>query len=414
MVDRPLTHHAPRPRAVAELPVDGPLARAADLARRWAVALILARPAQDIGEVPLEDLARRAPALCAQALSAVKSDAELERLTGEGAPGAREEPAAARRLAEICGARDAVTVVESVEALRGVLWQALLDAVRDPSARLLGDLADRLAYVCSALLAAALDTTDTTAPPPAPSGPPAGAGTQRPDERRLEHRSASPRAERAVIVDERAPDWEEPALVRSVTAHGGVGRDAEIAAHAAVAPDAGSAADAEIAIRDQRRVREGPAAWVGLIGAQLERFEREGRPFAVLLVEPVDLERLCREESDEELWHLSERLEEALRAELVAWSGSLTRERPGRCWLLAPGVDRAGAERLAQGLLAAVGSSVRHGSAPLALAIGTAVCPEDGRRPAPLAAHADVGLYAARAAARAPAVRPAAAVDESA
>ena len=53
-------------------------------------------------------------------------------------------------------------MVEAVEALRGVLWEALLDQLSRPifdrsSARLLGDVADRLAYVCAAVLAAAVD-----------------------------------------------------------------------------------------------------------------------------------------------------------------------------------------------------------------------------------------------------------------
>jgi hypothetical protein len=41
------------------------------------------------------------------------------------------------------------------------------------------------------------------------------------------------------------------------------------------------------------------------------------------------------------------------------------------------------------------------------------VCPDDGREAAALAAYADVGLYAARSAVRASALRPATPVDES-
>src|SRR5581483_1357013 len=37
-----------------------------------------------------------------------------------------------------------------------------------------------------------------------------------------------------------------------------------------------------IAARD---ARQGPAAWIGSIGAQLELFREDGRPFAVLLIE---------------------------------------------------------------------------------------------------------------------------------
>jgi hypothetical protein len=44
--------------------------------------------------------------------------------------------------------------------------------------------------------------------------------------------------------------------------------------------------------------------------------------------------------------------------------------------------------------------------------VGTAVCPDDGREPAALAAHADVGLYAARSSARAAGRRAAATIIE--
>jgi GGDEF domain-containing protein len=170
---------------------------------------------------------------------------------------------------------------------------------------------------------------------------------------------------------------------------------------------------AEIEIRDERG-EEGPAAWIGSIGAQLARFERDALPFAVLLLELLEIERLRRRESPEELLRLAGQMEHALAAELGASSGSLTRERPGRCWLLARGADREGAELLAERLVRAVAAGASYRGEPLAVAIGTAVCPEDGRETAALAAHADVGLYAARSAVRAPSMRRAAPVDESA
>ena len=90
------------------------------------------------------------------------SDVELERLTGRGAASGREDSAPARRLAAISGARAPMEAVEALEALRGVLWEALLDQLHTSSfelssARLLGDVADRLAYVCAVVLAAAVD-----------------------------------------------------------------------------------------------------------------------------------------------------------------------------------------------------------------------------------------------------------------
>jgi hypothetical protein len=392
MVDRARTYQLPRARPVSEPSLDALLVRSDELARRWAIAMLGARPADEIGQLPLEALARDAPPLCAQAVRALQSDGELERLTGRGASGARGDSAAAWRLAAICGGRDAVALVEAAEALRGALWEALLGVVGDPSARVLAELADRLAYVCAALLAGALE------------GSPELADVGARDEREIAGAFESPARElaslssasrRAVIVDERT-----------------------LAVAKEPAPSALVTSPPEIEIRDQRREvgqarEEGPAAWLGPIGAQLERFERDGVPFAVLLVEPVELERVRREEPDEELQRLARGLEDALRAELATWSGSLTRERPGRCWLLVPGVEAPDAAALAQSLIAAVRSGASDRGAPLALAIGTAVCPEDGRRAAALAAHADVGLYASRAGARAPAARRAAPVDES-
>ena len=154
------SHAAPRPRPVADAPVEALVARADELARRWAIALILARPLDRLGELPFESFAREAPALCAQLVRALSSDEQLERLCGRSPrdPGAAP---AALRLAEVTGARDSTAVVEAMEALRGVVWDALADEVglnsADRSAaRELGDLADRLAYVCSSAVACSL------------------------------------------------------------------------------------------------------------------------------------------------------------------------------------------------------------------------------------------------------------------
>ncbi len=121
----------------------------------------------------------------------------------------------------------------------------------------------------------------------------------------------------------------------------------------------------------------------------------------MLLVELVDIECLRGEETPEELLALAGRMEQALLHELGPSPGSLTRERPGRCWLLMAETDRDGAGELAERLARAVASRASNRGAPLEVAIGVAVCPQDGREAAMLAAHADVGLYAARAAVRA-------------
>jgi GGDEF domain-containing protein len=154
----------------------------------------------------------------------------------------------------------------------------------------------------------------------------------------------------------------------------------------------------QIEIRDVRG-EEGPAAWIGSIGRRLERHEQDGSPFAVLLIELIDIERLRLAEPAEEFSRLTEVVEEALARELRP-ADSLTRERPGRYWLLAPRTDGPDAQVLAERVARAVRSSASHRGTPLEAAVGVAICPEDGRRASELAAHADVGLYAARAAGR--------------
>jgi GGDEF domain-containing protein len=395
--NRSPTHPAPRARPIAELSLEAPSTRSEELARRWAIELIRARPLEFIGELPLEELAREAPALCAQALRAVGSDVELERLTGRGAPSGREDTAPARRLAEICGAHDPVALAEAAEALRGVLWEALSAQLVEPSARMLAEVCDRVAHVCAATLAVALHTLSGTrvpetrdpsaaAPQPVSGRSSASSPAWAPPAVIVDER-ATPAASTSNVSPQRAPTRSEPVAVSEQTA----------------APEPMSVpvetADAEIEIRDQRR-EEGPSAWVDSIGAQLDRFERDGVPFAVLLVELADVERLRHEQPADELARLSGRMERALADVLDAWSASFTRERAGRCWVLVPGGDRVEAERLARTLLDGVSAREgRHGGSP-PIAIGTAVCPDDGRQAAALAAHADLGLYAARTAGR--------------
>jgi GGDEF domain-containing protein len=145
----------------------------------------------------------------------------------------------------------------------------------------------------------------------------------------------------------------------------------------------------------------------------LERHEQDGLPFAVLLVELVDIERLHNAEPLGEVSRLASEVQDTLARELRP-TDSLTRERPGRYWLLTPQADGAGARMLAEQLAHAVRSSASHRGTPLEVAVGIAVCPEDGRQTSVLAAHADVGLYAARAAGRSFIDQPIATVDDPA
>jgi hypothetical protein len=364
MPDDRSEHRAPRARPLADLPLDSLLERTRELARRWAVALVLERSLEGLAEIPLERLAREAPALCAQVLRALGSDAELEVLVGVSN---REESSLASRVGDLAGASDPTAAVGAVEALRGAIWEALrveLDvAAPELLTRRLTDASDRLAHVCSAMLPAALSglTPDVSAPAPVP----------------VEHEVPAPDPGRSrgsagiVIVDERRHD-EQPELHEP-------GRER------VVAPE--PSAPSEIEIRDERG-EEGPAAWIGSISRQLERYEEDRLPFAVLLVE------ISRGSGAP---GLGEDLESALASTLrESGGGSLTREREGRFWLLSPRTDRSGAADLAERLSSAVLTAASRSGFELSVSIGSAVCPQDGRQASSLAAHADIGLYAAR------------------
>lgn len=347
---------APAPASGGAGGLEALLERPDELARRWAAALVLARPLASLAELGLEELARSGPGLCAQLLRALHSDAELEALAR--APAGHAGAALSRRLAVIAGTREPSALVQATETLRGVLWRALLEHAGVGSGLELAELGDRLARACALALAGALDAeprelagageaarashTESSAAPEAPEG-----GLERAGGR-----------SRVVIVDERAR-----------------------------AP--------QITVRDRRR--DGPAAWVGAIGAHLDAFATEGEPFVVLLVELAQLERLRGD--GERVARAAARLEDALSLSLQPASVALTRERPGRCWVVAAVEDAVAAERLEQRVRAGVAAYARRCGDELPIFVGRALCPDHGTSAAALAAHADVGLYADRASA---------------
>jgi GGDEF domain-containing protein len=374
---------ARRPPPLSSLPVAELLAQSERLARRWAIALILARPLQAIGELPLEDLALQAPALCAQVVLALESDGQLETLLG----------GESAQLAAIAGARQPAELAAAVEALRGVLWEELLAQLGGPAGdgRRAAEAGDRLAFVCACALAAAVGDDGAQpgaarAPAPEPERPPEAVPA-----------AVAHGRDGAVIIDEQpapeaapagAPAAAGPEAPPRPSAAGPLPRPLAVAV----------AGGGEIAARDQRR-EEGPAAWIGSVGRELERFALDGRPFAVLLLEVPALAR-SRPEVPSGGGPSAARVEQALLGELrerpwrVGPPPALTRERPGRYWLIAPRLDRGGAELLAERLVRAVAWTGEQDA--LELVAGVAVCPDDARDAAGLAAHADIELYAAR------------------
>ena len=288
------------------------------------------------------------------------------------------------------------------------LWEALHEELIDPRSERVAELSGQLADISMAV--ASLARVDTRPPVPAPSAATATLGgasdrsvppkpstvpvqpgsVEPPRSARVSYRDRAP-------SNEPAPPWEpstEPDATRQPLSRGVL-----IDELATAAPEPlGVQSTPQIEIRDVRG-EEGPAAWIGSIGRRLERHEQDGSPFAVLLVELVDIERLHRAEPSGEMSRLTGYLEDALARELRP-ADSLTREGPGRYWLLAPQTDATGAQMLVERIARAVRSSASHRGMALEVAVGIAVCPDDGRRASELAAHADVGLYAARAAGR--------------
>jgi hypothetical protein len=148
---------AARARPVADAPVDALVAQADELARRWALALIATRPLEEIAELPLGDLARSGPALCAALVRALASGEALDRLAGGTA------------VTPVVGTRSAGELVADIDTLRSILWDATLQQLHDPPVRLVADLADRLSYVCAIAIAAILDEPAEAAGAPAPA-----------------------------------------------------------------------------------------------------------------------------------------------------------------------------------------------------------------------------------------------------
>ena len=116
----------------------------------------------------------------------------------------------------------------------------------------------------------------------------------------------------------------------------------------------------------------------------------------MLAIEVDDVERLLAADRGGDAARAVARVEAALREELRT-ADVVLRERPGRLWVVAVDVATAGARALGERLAAAAGSAALHAT-PLTVSIGFAACPADGTDAAALVAHAEEGVYAARAA----------------
>jgi GGDEF domain-containing protein len=321
-----------------------------------------------------------------------------------------------------------VRAARAAHALSETLWEALHEELSAPEARRVAELSARLADVSAAVeLLARVGAGEGALPERGFAGPSTAMWTGA-SHGRAEEQDAL--ALRAVPAQEGSPREEsfEPGLQERAVEE--AWRTVERPPQAAVLVDerepttplsapGHAPGEPQIAIRDERDERrreetggeahrqaghageghEQQTPWIAAIARRLERYEHDRAPFAALLIELVDVERLRHAELPGEVARLTGLLETVLARELRP-ADSLTRESPGRYWLLAPETDSDSVKSLVARLSAAVRAGVSHRGAPLELAVGIAVCPTDGSRAAALAARADIALYAARAAGR--------------
>jgi GGDEF domain-containing protein len=164
--------------------------------------------------------------------------------------------------------------------------------------------------------------------------------------------------------------------------------DARVAAAAGVAADTRDARlEADLAGAEE--------PWRVAVERALEARARDGARFALLAVEAADAERLVAAGGGDAAALVA--FERGARA--AARPGdTVVRERPGRLWIVAPGLEADAARALAQRIAEAAPDTAAPHGVPLAASAGVAACPEDGTDAAALAARADERLFAARAA----------------
>jgi GGDEF domain-containing protein len=325
-----------RPRPVADAPI-GALADGSAVAKRWLIELMSALPLAEAGDLPAAEMARRGPVVCGALIASLAGDGALERLRNHGTT-----------AADASGAHSPAALVVAIEALRAATWAALRDELRASDGELLGALADRLAHSCSALLEAALDVRVRA---------PFAGGDDEDDEGEMHATDLRAVESPPVVTRRRRP------LVPLAEA----------------------------------KISSGPEGepWRPSIEKRLKRHEADKLAFAVLAVEIDDVERLL--ETGAAAAEAIELAERAISACLRP-ADVLVRERPGRYWLAAPETDQLSARTLGEQLAGAVTDGSEHHGVPLTVSIGVAVCPQDGTDAHALAAHADEGVFAARAA----------------
>ena len=156
-----------------------------------------------------------------------------------------------------------------------------------------------------------------------------------------------------------------------------------------------SAQDDELAPIRAARAGDGPL-WIEALERQLADGGRSGHRFALLLVDLDAADRL-RLAAAEEAADAFARIGRAVR-EHVRRADVIAHEDDGRVWVIAGDTGRTGAAALALRIADAVESAAPLHGAALTASVGIAIYPDDGREAAGLTAHAEEGMFAARAA----------------
>jgi GGDEF domain-containing protein len=131
------------PAPVADVP-PAAIADGVAPAKAWLVALIAERELRDAPAVPIAELARDGPQLCAAVLRAVGSDAAVEL------------PPVAARAGAMAGAGSPASTVAAVGLLRAAVSESLRATMPTLDAATTAALAERLAWVCDRVAAAAV------------------------------------------------------------------------------------------------------------------------------------------------------------------------------------------------------------------------------------------------------------------
>ena len=137
--------------------------------------------------------------------------------------------------------------------------------------------------------------------------------------------------------------------------------------------------------------------WATAVVRRVERLLVSGSPVAVLAVDIDGAELLLASDLHGEARSVLDRVERALRDELRPGDAAV-RERDGRLWIVGGGTTLEGARALGRRLANAASNAGTVAGTPLRASVGIAISPDDGTDAASLVAHADEGVFAARAA----------------